>query len=192
MNVLSEKLRGNIVLCANLTYPGPGKMTFKKKDLALAFVRGWRGHQGWQLRVGVAFSPALSTIRGYSVGSQMRQVILFEGALVSASSLGLASFFGSIISHFRSYHNTTTSCSHHHLSSDMHRYQCIVEVDDFHRLREVLQGICNGNQRKVCGCMNESHSSVCSGDNVQLRVKTACCEVQSSYNELQSRIRNDT
>jgi hypothetical protein len=30
-------------------------------------------------------------------------VKLFEGALVSASSLGLASFFGSIISHFRSY-----------------------------------------------------------------------------------------
>jgi hypothetical protein len=43
--------------------------------------------------------------------------LLFEGALVSASSLGLVSFFGSIISHFRSYHNTTTSCSQHHLSS---------------------------------------------------------------------------
>jgi hypothetical protein len=28
---------------------------------------------------------------------------VFEGALVSASSLGLASFFGSIISHVRSY-----------------------------------------------------------------------------------------
>jgi hypothetical protein len=43
--------------------------------------------------------------------------LVFEGALVSASSLGLASFFGSIISHVRSYHNTTTSCSHLHLSS---------------------------------------------------------------------------
>jgi hypothetical protein len=38
---------------------------------------------------------------------------VFEGALVSASSLGLVSFFGSIISHVRSYYNTTTLCSHH-------------------------------------------------------------------------------
>jgi hypothetical protein len=28
---------------------------------------------------------------------------LFEGALINVSSLGLASFFGSIISHVRSY-----------------------------------------------------------------------------------------
>jgi hypothetical protein len=41
---------------------------------------------------------------------------MFEGALVSASSLGLASLFGSIISYVRSYHNTTTLCSHYYLS----------------------------------------------------------------------------
>jgi hypothetical protein len=44
---------------------------------------------------------------------------VFKGALVSASSLELVSFFGSIISHVRSYYNTTILCSHydHHLSS---------------------------------------------------------------------------
>jgi hypothetical protein len=44
---------------------------------------------------------------------------VFEGALVNASSLGLVSLFGSIISHVRSSHNTTTLCLHHdhHLSS---------------------------------------------------------------------------
>jgi hypothetical protein len=40
---------------------------------------------------------------------------VFEGALISASSLVLASFFSSIISYVRSYYNTTTLCSHHHL-----------------------------------------------------------------------------
>ena len=40
---------------------------------------------------------------------------VFEGALISASSLGLAPFFGSIISHVCSYHNTITLCSHHDL-----------------------------------------------------------------------------
>jgi hypothetical protein len=46
-----------------------------------------------------------------------RSGYVFEGALVSASSLGLASFFGSIISHFRSYQIQQHQCSHHHLSS---------------------------------------------------------------------------
>jgi hypothetical protein len=53
---------------------------------------------------------------------------VFEGARVSASSLGLASFFGSIISHFRSYHNTTTLCSHHHLSSHLSSYLLTLTV----------------------------------------------------------------
>jgi hypothetical protein len=33
----------------------------------------------------------------------IRQALMFEGALINVSSLGLASFFGSIISHVRSY-----------------------------------------------------------------------------------------
>jgi hypothetical protein len=46
---------------------------------------------------------------------------VFEGVLVSASSLELVSFFGLIISHVRSYYNTTILCSHydHYLSSQL-------------------------------------------------------------------------
>jgi hypothetical protein len=40
---------------------------------------------------------------------------VFEGALVSALSLGLASLFSLIISYVRSYYNTTTLCSHYYL-----------------------------------------------------------------------------
>jgi hypothetical protein len=38
---------------------------------------------------------------------------MFEGALISASSLGLVSFFSSIISYVCSYYNTTILCSHY-------------------------------------------------------------------------------
>jgi hypothetical protein len=56
---------------------------------------------------------------------------VFEGALISASSLGLAFFFGSIISHVCSYHNTTILCSHHdhHLSSHTERVNIILLVE---------------------------------------------------------------
>jgi hypothetical protein len=40
---------------------------------------------------------------------------VFKGALVSASSLGLASLFSLIISYVRSYYNTTTLCSYYYL-----------------------------------------------------------------------------
>jgi hypothetical protein len=50
---------------------------------------------------------------------------LFEGALISASSLGLASFFGSIISHVRSY-----QIQQHHVritETTSHQY-CVPDV----------------------------------------------------------------
>jgi hypothetical protein len=42
------------------------------------------------------------------INKELYRRLVFERALISASSLGLASFFGSIISHFRSYYNTIT------------------------------------------------------------------------------------
>jgi hypothetical protein len=68
--------------------------------------------------------PLVLYVKGCSSASQaLKFARVFEGALISASSLGLASFFGSIISHVRSSHNTTTLCSYHdhHLSSERYR-----------------------------------------------------------------------
>jgi hypothetical protein len=43
---------------------------------------------------------------------------VFKGALVSASSLGLAFFFSLIIFYFYSYYNTIILCSHYYLLLD--------------------------------------------------------------------------
>jgi hypothetical protein len=40
---------------------------------------------------------------GYKTDRKWYYASVFEGALINVSSLGLASFFGSIISHVRSY-----------------------------------------------------------------------------------------